>query len=411
MTTPHRLLPVALLILSLLPLPAAAQSTAFQNCDPVGTQPSGAEYITCVPSSWNGDLVVVAGPYVAPTQPVGFPDEGDELVEQIEGALGLLGYAVAITSFRDTGLVVQDGVADVVELVGLFEERYAAPGKTFLVGISEGGLIATLGVERQPEVFDAGLAACGPYGNFQRQTHYFGDFRVLFDYYFPGLLPAGPINIPAALIDEAAWDEKFTSDIRPALAAPANADALDHLLAASDAPFEPGDDLGLSSQISVTERLLWYNVFATNDARAKFGGQPFDNADRIYSGAGDAASDTTLNEEVARFTAEISATQTISALYETSGNLAVPLVTLHTTRDPIVPNFHAAAYTAKVEAKGRGDYHEPISVDAFGHCNFATTDLFNAFNRMVTLPNTLPNTLPPDAAEPDAIYLPLVSKG
>ena len=403
----RRLLPIALLILSLLPFPAAAQFAPFQNCDPVATQPIGAEYITCVPGSWNGDLVIVAGPYVAPTQPVGFPDEGDELVEQIEDALGLLGYAVAITSFRDTGLVVQDGVADLVELVGLFEARYEAPGRTFLVGVSEGGLIATLGVEREPDVFDAGLAACGPYGDFQQQTNYFGDFRVLFDVYFPGLMPASPVDIPAALIDETAWNEKFASDIRPALTDPANADALDNLFAVSDAPFEPGDDLGLSSQISVTERLLWYNVFATNDARAKLGGQPFGNAERVYSGMGDAASDAALNEEVARFPADITATQAISTLYETSGNLAAPLVTLHTMRDPIVPNFHLAAYTAKVEANGRGDYLEPMSVEAFGHCNFATTDLFNAFNRMVTLANTLP----PDEAEREAgvLYLPLVS--
>lgn len=409
-----RLLVCLLVYLCLAPAPAAAQSAPAQTCDPVAVQPSGAEYITCVPANWNGQLIVLAGPYVAPTEPVGFPEAGrDEQLEQIEGALGLLGYAVAVTSYRETGLSIQSGVADAVELVRLFNERYEAPSRTFLVGISEGGLVAALGVEREPALFDGGLALCGPYGDFQRQTNYFGDFRVLFDYFFPSLLPASPVEIPESLINEAAWDAKFASDIRPALADPANADALDDLFAASGAPFEAGSDMGLTSQISVTERLLWYNIFGTNDASAKLGGQPFDNAARTYGGTGDGASDAALNEGVARFTAAASATQTISDGYQTSGNLSVPLVTVHTTRDPIVPSFHADLYAAKVAASGSDALYEHISVDTFGHCAFSSIELFGAFNRMIALADAQP--APPmeepieEPSEP-ALFLPLVSR-
>jgi len=48
------------------------------------------------------------------------------------------------------------------------------------------------------------LAVCGPIGSFQQQIDYLGDARVLFDYFFPGVLGAAwtqsNIIIPAELI-------------------------------------------------------------------------------------------------------------------------------------------------------------------------------------------------------------------
>ena len=38
-------------------------------------------------------------------------------------------------------------------------------------------------------LFSSALAACAPIGSFRQQVNYLGDFRVLFDYYFPGVLP------------------------------------------------------------------------------------------------------------------------------------------------------------------------------------------------------------------------------
>ena len=67
--------------------------------------------------------------------------------------------------------------------------RRVAPSKVYLVGASEGGIITALSVEQSPSVFSAGLAACGPLGNFPYQINYFGDARATFEYFFPGLIP------------------------------------------------------------------------------------------------------------------------------------------------------------------------------------------------------------------------------
>ena len=42
----------------------------------------------------------------------------------------------------------------------------------------------------------AALALCGPVGDFAGQIDYLGDFRVLFDYFFPGVIPGDRWTCP-----------------------------------------------------------------------------------------------------------------------------------------------------------------------------------------------------------------------
>ncbi|MBI1878934.1 MAG: hypothetical protein HYR94_12075, partial [Chloroflexi bacterium] len=217
---------------------------------------------------------------------------------------------------------------------------HAAPGHVYLVGVSEGGLITTLAIEQYPNVFDGGLAACGPIGDFREQINYFGHFRVVFDYYFPGLIPGSPTDIPQSLIDN--WDSYYATVIKPAILNPAHAGAVAQLMQVTGAAFDPQDPSTIEPAI---HDLLWYHVFATNDAMAKLGGQPFDNQVYIYTGSNN---DTQLNLSVQRFSANPVALAEIQAHYQTSGYLTAPLVTLHTTLDPIIPYRHETLYRGKV---------------------------------------------------------------
>ena len=74
--------------------------------------------------------------------------------------------------------------------------------KYFVTGVSEGGLVAAKSLE-DDAAFSGGVEVCGPIGSFQKQIDYFSDVRVLFDYFFPGVLITGTpgesaINIPPA---------------------------------------------------------------------------------------------------------------------------------------------------------------------------------------------------------------------
>ena len=78
-----------------------------------GMQGSGATYRICMPASWNGKLLVYAHGYVAPTEPVGIPEDqlgvaGSPTVDQLANALG---YAFVTSGYRANGLVVQAGIA------------------------------------------------------------------------------------------------------------------------------------------------------------------------------------------------------------------------------------------------------------------------------------------------------------
>lgn len=384
---------------SLLASPAQARSSSV--CDPDGLQPGGAYYRICLPDgSWNGDLVIYAHGYVAYNKPITIPE--DQL--QLPGGVSLpdlitsLGFAFATTSYRTNGLAVETSLDDLLELVEIFSTTHGAPNRILLTGVSEGGLITALAIEQRPDVFDGGLAACGPIGDFSQQINYFGDFRVLFDYFFPGVMPGNPISIPLSLIN--AWPHYYTATIRPIIFSPANAVTLTQLLRVSHAPYVAG--ITSTIDTSVYDALS-YNVLATNDAIEKLDGQPFDNYTRVYAGSAD---DARLNQMVQRITATQTALNRIDEIYQTTGLLTVPLVTLHTTLDQQVPYWHEFLYRGKVIQQDSLAYHQNVEVDTYGHCNFSAGDALGSFGKLVTM------VLSPTARYPSPhVYLSVMANG
>jgi pimeloyl-ACP methyl ester carboxylesterase len=327
-----------------------------------GVQPSGAIYRICMPANWNGNLVVWAHGYVDPREPIAIPEgqfhlpDGTSLIDIATG----LDYAFATTSYRYNGLAAPWGVADVVELTEIFEQRHGPAERTFLVGASEGAFITALALENYPEVFDGGIAACGPIGDFRQQVNYFGDFRVVFDYFFPGVIPGEDVIIPQEVIDS--WESVYVPAIRSAIASDPH--ATQQLLRVTHAPTDPAVPASIEQTIL---GLLWYNAHATNDAIAKLHGSPFDNMTRAYSGS---ENDAALNSGVRRFAADPVANLALDTYFKTTGDLESPLVTLHTKGDPIVPAWHEQIYKTKALVAGSLFNHYYIPIDRYGHCNF-----------------------------------------
>jgi pimeloyl-ACP methyl ester carboxylesterase len=241
-----------------------------------------------------------------------------------------------------------------------------------LVGLSEGGLVAALAAERRPAIVNGALAACGPIGDFTAQVDYFGDFRVVFDELFPGVIPGEPLNVPDSV--RAQWAARYAPAVSAAL--DADPDAALELLTVTGAPHTAAD---LSAASATALDALWYDVFALPDAVQRLGGQPYDNVGRVYHGSAD---DAALNAGVARVSADAAARAGLAA-FETTGNLAVPLVTLHTTRDPVVPAGQSERYREKAAAAGAGALLEQRTVDRYGHCAFQPGELLDAFQALV----------------------------
>jgi len=347
-----------------------------------GVLPSGALSLICIPYVWNGGVVVYAHGYVNFNEPLQLLPDGADIP-----TLALsTGFAFATTSYRKNGLAILEGVDDIHELVTALSLALG-PVPAIIAGASEGGLVTTLLAESSPTPFIGGLAACGPIGNFRQQLDYFGDFRVIFDYYFPHLIPGEPVHIPPAVIRD--WSTTYVPAIVAALAAnPTRTREMLNVLSSSSEllQFVPNpflvDPVDPADRIRTTLRLLRYSIFGTNDAFAQLGGNPLDNKDRVYTGTGSPQGDAELNRHIHRFHAQKSALAALQA-YETSGALKIPLVTLHTTGDDVIPFAHEPLYGIKEAAAG-GPFPLPqIPVNRPGHCSFTPTELLGALSLLV----------------------------
>ncbi len=354
-----------------------------------GTQPGGAKYRICLPSgTWNKLLIVYAHGYVAPDQPIAIPE--DQLIlngVSIPDTFTALGYAFAVSSYSVNGLAILQGQNDLNELTQIFARQFGKPDRVFLGGVSEGGLIATLLAETSPATYDAALATCGPIGSFTSQVNYIGDVRNLFDYFFPGVLPGTVVSVPSQLWTN--WEAVYVPAIQTALAS--NPTARQSFLNTSQVP--TAADPAVTDQNAIDA--LSYSALTTNDAIKKLRGQPYDNRTRYYFGS---TNDGVLNSKIPRYTADPAAVQAMKQ-YETSGKPQIPLVTLHTTADPIVPWAHELAYFFKVLANNDLRNLTQIPVFSNGHCNFQTNDVVFAFFVMLAetygrSPSTVMTELP-----------------
>jgi pimeloyl-ACP methyl ester carboxylesterase len=353
--------------------------TAAAQCNSGDYQVEGksAAYLICVPPGWNGDLVVFAHGYVSPTEPLAIvdnvvPPSGLTVSQIVTG----MGYAFATTSYRFNGLVIPQAVEDIRELASQFpllSGTYASPRHVYLIGASEGSLVTALALEKYRE-FSGGLAACGPVGDFKKQIDYFGDFLVLFNYFFPGVFSpfssssVTPEHIPVELLGQ--WDG---IQLAVHAAITARPSAVKQLLRVANAATDPNDPLSEATILGV----LWYNIFATNDAVERLGGHPYDNSRRWYSGSNN---DLLLNLRVKRFRADSQALQNIDKGFQTTGRLLDPMVSLHTTADPIVPYWHETIYNVKVLLAGSLLRHLNLPVVGYGHCSFDQNELLTAFS-------------------------------
>ncbi len=340
---------------------------------------NGAEYAMFVPPAWNGRLILYAHGFVDPDAAIALPDAAPAdvapWVVQLRETLLSAGYAVAYSSYAENGWAVKDGAARTHELRDLFSSRFGAPTHVYVMGRSLGGLITVFLAENFPGAYQGALALCGPLGGGRLETDYIGNVRVLFDHFFPGVIPGDVLHVPE--MEYSADSPVVKAIVAAILANPQKAVAL----ASVDQIKLPYTTLG-QLVLSIV-RPIGYNIRGTNDLLARTGGQsPFGNVGVWYTRL--EVVDPFVNAGVGRFAAQAGGLRFLSDYYQTRGTLAIPLLTLHTTLDPDVPFFHERAYAKIVAAARTSKWLAQQSVQRYGHCNVTPAEVATTLSRLVS---------------------------
>jgi pimeloyl-ACP methyl ester carboxylesterase len=357
--------------------PALASHSTLAVAEQTGIS-NAAAYAMFVPGKWNGSLVLYAHGFVDVAYPVALPDVSPPdvapwVVGLRETLLGK-GYAVAYSSYAENGWAVGDGSERTHELRSLFSHRFGVPDRVYLIGRSLGALIALLLAEQRPSDYQGALALCGPVGGGRVQTDYIGHVRVLYDFFFPGVIPGDAVHVPE--LDYSPDSPLVNAIVGSILTNPHAAVALasvDQI----ELPYTSSEQL-----IASIVRPLGYNVRGTNDLLARTGSQsPFGNVRTSYSGL--ATFDQTLNAGVDRFKAESGGIAYLEDFYRPTGNLEIPILTLHTTADPDVPFSHEAALTKIVSSTRKSKWLAQEHIRRYGHCNFSPAEVAKSLSRLV----------------------------
>jgi hypothetical protein len=122
--------------------------------------------------------------------------------------------------------------------------------------------------------------------------------------------------------------------------------------------------------------VLGFQLRFTNDLLSLTNGHSFfDNTTTVYPGA--------ANSGAGRFAATPDALNYFEHYFTPTGQLALPTLTLHTTRDPAVPLFHESDYAALVDQRGAAPWLAQRTVNAFGHCAFTDAQVLSAFDALI----------------------------
>lgn len=330
-----------------------------------------AGYRVEIPDDWNGDLVLYAH---------GFRGFGsrltvDSLPRSLRQELLDLGFAWAASSFSENGYAPGVGADDTLALRDYFVEEWGEPGRTYLVGVSMGGNVASLALEHHGGVYDGALALCGALGG-QTQIDYLVSWARLAEYFADVELPLGDGGSQAALASMLLGDvsERLGTPSNPTPAGEAFLSAVRELTGGPRPFFLEG----ASEQFAANFGLILADPrLETLVARAAT------NEGVEYEVDPSLGYDTDeLNDAIVRQSAdpEIRNAGEYPDKVPTSGDLSAPMLALHTTGDLFVPITQARDYADVADP----EQFVARAIRAPGHCSFSDEEVRTAFDDLVT---------------------------
>jgi pimeloyl-ACP methyl ester carboxylesterase len=320
----------------------------------------GAVYQIEMPDDWNGRLVLHMHGFeeFAPEASVTSPDFRRYLIGH--------GYAWGASSFSSTSFIPGRSTDETAALWDYFVGKYGRPDWTYVTGISMGGASTHIAVERYPDRFDGGLALCGNTGQTAGSV-------ALADYFAAGAYVAGVTQDEFdASTDRGALIE---DRIRPVLEDPAAHERWESIM------------LDLQGGPRAFDREGFRIEEDTNWRRAAVvvasGLAP--NAGRQYElGPLSDISSEEFNRDVVRLPVNEDLFARLIADGDVTGDVQVPLLSLHTTGDGQVPIGQARILQQLVDAADKSDLLVQWIIRDPGHCGFTTGEQEAALETLVS---------------------------
>ncbi|MEJ3750702.1 alpha/beta hydrolase [Actinomycetes bacterium KLBMP 9797] len=383
---------------ALVVAPTAARAAPATRYD--GVLPDGATWIADVPANWNGTLLIYSHGY-NPTPnnpPANSPDPATA------EALLARGYALAGSSYSRSGWVTDTAASDQLDTLRAVTALIGPPRRAIALGTSFGGMITGQLAERGGRSLDGAIATCGLMGG-GIDLH---NYQLDGSHAVAQLLLAGQQVKLVRFTDPAeafATADRMVTALDQAQASPAGRARTALITALFQEPGwvpgqpkpAPGDiEAQQAGQYQNLRAILPFIVFGRYDMEQSAGGNPSGNTGvdyarqlaasgrllqvaQLYRQAGvDLRADLTLLTRTANVTADPAAYRWMRQTAILTGRLAMPVLTLHTTDDALVPVQHEEEYAEDIHATGAAALLRQAYADHAGHCAFTTAELVAA---------------------------------
>ncbi len=338
---------------------------------------NGAGYRIEVPDNWNGSLVLWAH---------GYRGTGLELTvdnHPLRNFLVANGYAWAASSYSRNAYDPSQGAKDTHALTSLFNGRVGRPDRTYITGASMGGHVTGIVAEQWPKSYDGAMPICGVLGDYEL-FDFFLDFNVAaqtlsgINKSYPYKADYLAATVPAT---KAALGPAFPFVLNPQ---GQNLKALTEQRSGGDRPVF---DQGWLFWNGVAGDFL-FGLGVGDGTLPRAPGVAVQNSDVTYQFDADPAltpSETAFNASVQRITADPQARRNngIANVAPTTGDLHIPMLTLHTLGDLFVPFHMEQEYARRVAANGDPDLLVQRATRDFGHCTFTPAELVTTFVDLV----------------------------
>ncbi len=368
-----------------------------------GTLPDATKYLIKAPDDWNGILLLYSyGPLRRPEEIAW--DEERPLID----ALLQRGYALAGCATKRFW-PLEENVPNQLTMREVFQQTIGEPERTITWGESIGGLMAAALIQAAPERFDGGLMLCAPLGGGVATQNQQLDCTFV----FKTLLAAdSPLHV-VKIADEEANLKEALSILEQAQTSPQGRARIALAAAMATIPgwYDPAmpepeaDDheaqehaqyqwfrgidwmVFLGARAVALERrgggnMSWNTGVDYRDLLEQSGHR--EQVSRLYATAGmDLEADLEILARTPRIEADAAAVSYFQRYVTFNGNLGgVPVITLQTVADGLVPVNHTRLYADAVHRAGQDNLLRQLYVDRAGHCTMTSAEVLTAFDSL-----------------------------